>query len=68
MLASLRPERREAFVLTQLLGLPYEEAAVALGCPVGTIRSRVARARADLLALMAAEERADVSEDERSTG
>jgi len=68
MLASLRPERREAFVLTQLLGLPYEEAAVALGCPVGTIRSRVARARADLLALMAAEERADVSEGERSTG
>lgn len=49
-LATLSADRREAFVLTQLLGFPYEEAAVAIGCPVGTIRSRVARARADLLA------------------
>jgi RNA polymerase sigma-70 factor, ECF subfamily len=36
-------------VLTQLLGLPYAEAAAVAGCPVGTIRSRVARARADLI-------------------
>jgi RNA polymerase sigma-70 factor, ECF subfamily len=36
-------------VLTQLLGLPYAEAAEVAGCPVGTIRSRVARARADLV-------------------
>lgn len=48
LLASLDPDRRAAFVLTQLLGLPYEDAAAAMGCPVGTIRSRVARARADL--------------------
>jgi RNA polymerase sigma-70 factor, ECF subfamily len=46
---ALAPERREAFVLTQLAGLSYEEAAAACGCPVGTIRSRVARARADLV-------------------
>ncbi len=47
---ALEPDRREAFVLTQLLGLGYAEAAQVCGCPVGTIRSRVARARADLVA------------------
>lgn len=45
---ALAPERREAFVLTQLVGLSYDEAASVAGCPIGTIRSRVARARADL--------------------
>ncbi len=49
MLAALPEDRREALVLTQLLGLSYEEAAQVCGCPVGTIRSRVARAREDLL-------------------
>jgi RNA polymerase sigma-70 factor (ECF subfamily) len=49
LLARLDGDRREAFVLTQLLGLPYAEAAEVVGCPVGTIRSRVARARADLV-------------------
>jgi len=50
LLARLDADRREAFVLTQLLGLPYAEAAEVVRCPVGTIRSRVARARADLIA------------------
>ena len=50
LLAALDPDRRAAFVLTQLLGLSYAEAAEACGVPIGTIRSRVARARADLLA------------------
>jgi RNA polymerase sigma-70 factor (ECF subfamily) len=49
MLAALDAERREALVLTQLIGLSYAEAAVVCGCPVGTIRSRVARARDDLM-------------------
>lgn len=49
LIGGLDPDRRSAFVLTQVLGLSYEEAAVVCGCPVGTIRSRVARARADLL-------------------
>jgi RNA polymerase sigma-70 factor, ECF subfamily len=53
LLARLDADRREAFVLTQLLGLPYAEAAEVAGCPVGTIRSRVARARADLVGSLA---------------
>ncbi|MEU5400693.1 sigma-70 family RNA polymerase sigma factor [Streptomyces sp. NPDC005963] len=47
-LRALEPGRRQAFVLTRLLGLSYAEAAELLECPVGTIRSRVARARRDL--------------------
>jgi len=42
-------ERRSAFVMTQLLGLSYAETAEICGVPVGTIRSRVSRARNDLL-------------------
>lgn len=52
LLAVIPEERREAFVLTQLLGLPYAEAAEAIGCPVGTVRSRVARARSALVVLL----------------
>ena len=48
--------RRLAFVLTQILGLSYAEAAHACTCPVGTIRSRVARAREDLLRQLGQEE------------
>ncbi|GAB7103580.1 sigma-70 family RNA polymerase sigma factor [Streptomyces phaeofaciens JCM 4814] len=67
LLAALPDERREAFVLTQLAGVPYAEAAVAGDCPIGTVRSRVARARATLLDLLAeaeaeAEEAANVGE------
>lgn len=53
LLRRLPADRRGAFVLTQLLGLSYAEAAVVEGVPVGTIRSRVARARAELVAAMA---------------
>ena len=45
----LGPARRAAFVLTQVVGLSYQEAAAVEGVPVGTIRSRVARARTDLV-------------------
>lgn len=50
LLAALDGERRDAFVLTQVVGMSYDEAAQVLDCPIGTIRSRVARARADLAA------------------
>ncbi|WP_308222682.1 sigma-70 family RNA polymerase sigma factor [Frankia sp. AgPm24] len=49
LLRGLPVDRREAFVATQLLGLTYAEAAQVSDCPVGTIRSRVARAREDLI-------------------
>lgn len=49
MLASLDTDRREALVLTQVFGLSYAEAAEIAGVAVGTIRSRVARARAELV-------------------
>ncbi|WP_406328017.1 sigma-70 family RNA polymerase sigma factor [Streptomyces sp. NBC_00203] len=52
LLAVLPDDRREAFVLTQLMGLPYAEAAEVSNCPIGTVRSRVARARATLAALL----------------
>ncbi|WP_432003005.1 sigma-70 family RNA polymerase sigma factor [Streptomyces sioyaensis] len=57
LLAALTPERREAFVLTQLLGLPYAATAGVIGCPVGTVRSRVARARETLVELLTEAER-----------
>jgi RNA polymerase sigma-70 factor (ECF subfamily) len=57
LVAALEPERREAFVLTQVVGLSYAEAADVCACPVGTIRSRVARARADLIDALGAQSR-----------
>jgi RNA polymerase sigma-70 factor (ECF subfamily) len=55
----LHPDRRTAFLLTQVSGLSYEEAAEVCGCPIGTIRSRVARARADLLAALSGDSTAE---------
>lgn len=52
----LDPQRGEAFVLTQILGLSYREAAEVSACEIGTIRSRVARARAELLEVLDAGE------------
>lgn len=48
LLAALPDDQREAIVLTQLIGLPYADAARVAGCPIGTIRSRVARGRTAL--------------------
>ena len=45
----LPDDQRAAFVLTQVIGCSYEEAAEACGVPIGTIRSRVARAREHLV-------------------
>jgi RNA polymerase sigma-70 factor (ECF subfamily) len=61
LLGSLDAPFREAFVLTQILGLTYPEAADVAGCPVGTIRSRVARARHALVRGLSAD-------DERALG
>ena len=42
---SLCEEQRTAIVLRELQGLSYSQVASAMGCPVGTVRSRVFRAR-----------------------
>ena len=59
-LAQLPDEHREALILVGAAGLSYEEAAEICGCALGTIKSRVNRARARLLKIMDAEEASDV--------
>jgi RNA polymerase sigma-70 factor (ECF subfamily) len=44
-LAGLRAQERDTLLLYSLAALSYEEVAFALGVPVGTVRSRLARAR-----------------------
>ena len=56
LLLLLDDDRRAAFVLTQLNGLRYDEAAAVLDVPIGTIRSRVSRAREHLLTALRASE------------
>ncbi|HEY2037214.1 MAG TPA: sigma-70 family RNA polymerase sigma factor [Steroidobacteraceae bacterium] len=51
-LASLSPGQRTALILVSVSGFSYEEAAEICGCAVGTIKSRVARARETLLELL----------------
>lgn len=51
-LLTLPPERREALLLVGAGGFSYEEAAQICGCAVGTIKSRVGRARAALSAMI----------------
>jgi RNA polymerase sigma-70 factor (ECF subfamily) len=51
---------REAIVLCELHEMDYEAAAVVMGCPVGTVRSRLHRARALLASKMGASERCPV--------
>jgi RNA polymerase sigma-70 factor (ECF subfamily) len=53
LLSRLSEDRRTAFVLTQVMGMSYAEAAEVEDVPVGTIRSRVARARDELVTLVA---------------
>lgn len=48
LLAQLPEEFREALVLREFDGLAYEEISERLAVPVGTVRSRIARARAQL--------------------
>jgi RNA polymerase sigma-70 factor, ECF subfamily len=59
-LLKLPDEHREALVLVGAAGLSYEEAAEICGCALGTIKSRVNRARARLLKIMDANEATDV--------
>jgi RNA polymerase sigma-70 factor, ECF subfamily len=57
--ATLPENYREALVLCDLQEMSYEEAAAALDCPVGTVRSRLHRARALLTEKLRDEKRVD---------
>jgi len=59
-LQQLPDEHREALILVGAAGLSYEEAAEICGCALGTIKSRVNRARARLLKIMDADDANDV--------
>ncbi|MFG2697162.1 RNA polymerase sigma factor [Kitasatospora sp. NPDC048407] len=65
-LARLRRRDREVFTLVVWAGLDYASAAEALGTPVGTVRSRLSRARARLRELTEAEARAQAKADARA--
>ena len=61
-LAELPTDQREALLLVGAEGYAYEEAALMCGCAVGTIKSRVSRARARLAELLGIEGAADFGE------
>ena len=63
-LAKLPPDQREALLLVGASGFSYEEAANICGCAVGTIKSRVNRARSRLAALLAVEGMEDLGPDQ----
>jgi RNA polymerase sigma-70 factor (ECF subfamily) len=44
-LEALPEELRQAITLREMEGLSYEEIALAMDCPIGTVRSRIFRAR-----------------------
>jgi RNA polymerase sigma-70 factor (ECF subfamily) len=62
-LAKLPPEQRAALVLIAASGLSYEEAAKMCGCPTGTVKSRVFRAREELARMLSIEGPEDFEED-----
>ncbi len=64
---TLNKAQRETLMLVVGSGLSYEEAAKVCGCPIGTIRSRLARARQELEAKMLGEAPMPRSETTRET-
>jgi RNA polymerase sigma-70 factor (ECF subfamily) len=62
-LGKLAANHREALILVGASGLSYEEAAQICGCAVGTMKSRVNRARARLAELLSAPTDAESDRD-----
>ena len=65
-LASLPSDQREALILVGASGFSYEEAAEISGCAVGTIKSRVNRARTKLAEILSIESVSDFGPDDTS--
>jgi RNA polymerase sigma-70 factor, ECF subfamily len=63
-IAALAPQEREALELCAWAELSYEDAARALGVPVGTVRSRLSRARAHLRELLDEDDAAAIAGEE----
>ena len=61
--AALAPEFRAALLLRVYHGLEYGEIARALECEVGTVKSRINRARAELRRALDADDQADIEDD-----
>ena len=67
-LDALSPEQREVVVLVGALGVSYEDAAVICGCAVGTIKSRLNRARSKILEFMGSDGARDLLADDDPVG
>ena len=65
-LSELAPDQREALVLVGASGFSYDEAAEICGCAVGTVKSRVNRARAKLAETLAVQSPAEYGPDHQS--
>jgi RNA polymerase sigma-70 factor (ECF subfamily) len=65
---TLAAEQREALVLVGAEGFRYEEAAAMGGCPIGTIKSRVARARSEIKKLLSISGDLNPASDRASVG
>lgn len=65
-LETLPPDQREAIILVGASGFSYEEAATICGCALGTIKSRVNRARQRLQDILKVQGENDYGPDETS--
>lgn len=66
-LAQLPDDQREAIILIGATGLSYEEASEVCGCAVGTVKSRVSRARTRLSEILGITDSSDYGPDGVST-
>jgi len=57
----LAPEYREVFLLREIEGLAYKEIAEVAGVPIGTVMSRLSRARAQLRVPIVASEQKETA-------
>jgi RNA polymerase sigma-70 factor (ECF subfamily) len=66
-LKNISPDQREALLLVGVFGFPYESAAEICGCAVGTIKSRVNRARTHLAQILRIDNASQIVSGEPTT-